>query len=129
MLTKNPSCSKLEANTRVEGGSKPAVVLFGFGQLAQLTEAGTQYWAVPSPPLRSVREAIKMGGRHIGQRLVPWGLQSDKSGSELFFRVVSDGNGEFMKSSDDRTLKQKHIFETEISSWGYKLLDNIVQRK
>lgn len=68
-----------------------------------------------------MREAIRMGGRHIGQRLLPWGLESDKSGTEFLFRVVSDGNREYKKSLDERTLKQKHIFGTEISSLGSKL--------
>lgn len=66
-----------------------------------------------------------MGGRHNGQRLIPWGLDSDKSGTEFLFRVVSDGNRDSRKSFDDRTLKQKHIFGVKVSNLGSKLPDNI----
>lgn len=66
-----------------------------------------------------------MGGRHIGQRRLPRDLESDKSGTEFLFRVVSDGNRESRKSLDDRTLKQKHIFGAEISNLGSKLPGNI----
>jgi hypothetical protein len=44
-------------------------------------------------PMHSVKEAIRMGGRHIGQRLVSWDFQNDRSGPEFPSRVVSDGNG------------------------------------
>lgn len=66
-----------------------------------------------------------MGGRHVGQRLVPGGLESDKSGTESFFRVVSDGDRESRKSFVDRTVKQKHIFGNDTSNLGSNLLDNI----
>lgn len=66
-----------------------------------------------------------MGGGHIGQRLLPWGLESDKSGTEFLFRVVSDGNRESRKKFDARTLKQKHIFGAEISNSGSKFPGHI----
>lgn len=78
-----------------------------------------------SHPFAFCRAAIRMGGRHVGQRLVPGGLESDKSGTESFFRVVSDGDRESRKSFVDRTVKQKHIFGNDTSNLGSNLLDNI----
>lgn len=44
-------------------------------------------------PMHSVKEAIRMGGYHIGQMLASWDFQNDRSGPEFPSRVVSDGNG------------------------------------
>lgn len=114
---KGPSCSKLEEKTGAWGGSKPAVVLFETSWLIQLRREPSAGLSFPHP-LHSVSKAIRMGGHHIGQRLVPWGFKSDKSNTELFFRVVSDGNRDSRKSFDDRTLKQKHIFGLRFPTWG-----------
>lgn len=121
---KGPSCSKLEAKTGAWGGSKPAVVLFETSWLIQLRREPRARLSFPHP-LNSMSKAIRMGGRHIGQRLVPWGFQSDKSNTEFLFRVVSGGNRDSRKSFDDRTLKQKHIFRVKISNLGSKLPDHI----
>lgn len=78
-----------------------------------------------SPPLVYCDGSHQNGRSPYWPKACPLGLQSDKSGTEFFFRVVCDGNEESRKIFDDGTLKQKHIFGVKNPNLGSKLSNNV----
>lgn len=70
---KRPSCSKLEAETGAEGGSKPAVVLFGTSWLILLRRGPSTGPFFP-PPLAFYERSHQNGRSPYWPETPPTGL-------------------------------------------------------